>query len=127
MSHPRDGEDRRREAQLRQEAAGRYPTVPARMWTSARRLERLLLRSNQGQPGPGRTMNDDDFRFRVGGASRGGMPGEGTRRGEPGFALQRQRASRPISMPSPISKAPYRAFTTHELGASSSDPGSGSG
>jgi hypothetical protein len=27
----------------------------------------------------------------------------------------------------PISKAPYRAFTTHELGASSSDPGSGSG
>jgi hypothetical protein len=85
MSYPRNGENRRREAQLRQEAAGRYPTVPARMWTSARRLERLLVRSNQEQPGSGRTMNDDDFRFRVGGVSRGGMLGEGTRRGEVGW------------------------------------------
>jgi hypothetical protein len=85
MSHPRNAATRRREAQLKQGAAGRYPTVPARMWTSAGRLERLLVRSNQGQPGSGRTMNDDDFEFRVGGVSRGGMPREGTRRGEPGW------------------------------------------
>jgi hypothetical protein len=105
MSHPRDGEDRRREAQLRREAVDRYPTVPARMWTHARRLEALLMRSQQGRPSSGRIMSEDDFEFRVGGVSRGGMPGEGTRRGEPGFALQGERASRPISMPSPISCA----------------------
>jgi hypothetical protein len=85
MSHPRNAASRRREAQLRPEAAGRYPTVPARMWTSARRLERLLVKSNHGQPGAGRTMNDEDFQFRVGSAPRGGMLDEGTRRGELGW------------------------------------------
>jgi hypothetical protein len=85
MSHPRNGENRRREAQLRREAADRYPTVPARMWTHARRLDALLMRSQQGRPRSGRTMSEDDFQFRVGGAPRGGMLGEGTRRGELGW------------------------------------------
>jgi hypothetical protein len=87
MSHPRNAANRRREAQLRREAAGRYPTFPARMWTHARRLEALLMRSQQGRPSSGRTMSDDDFEFRVGAVSRGGMPREGTRRGELGWVL----------------------------------------
>jgi hypothetical protein len=81
--------NRRREAQLRREAAGRYPSVPARMWTPARRLERLLATLEEESSDSGRIMSDADFQFRGGMAPRGESPPEGTRRGEPGWVPRR--------------------------------------
>jgi hypothetical protein len=66
--------NRRREAQLKREAAERYPTVPARMWTPARRLESLLTAEQEELRTSGRTMSDDDFQFRGGIAPRGESP-----------------------------------------------------
>lgn len=89
MAKARNTANRRREAQLRREAAGRYPTVPARMWTPARRLEHLLATPETEVPTSGRIMSDADFQFRGGIAPRGGSPPEGTRLGEPGWARRR--------------------------------------
>jgi hypothetical protein len=44
---------------LRPECADRYPTLPARMWTSAARLAGLVARK-------GRTLPEADFEFRGG-------------------------------------------------------------
>jgi len=85
MPKSRNPSNRRREAQLKREAADRYPTVPARMWTPARRLESLLAAEREGLETSGRTLSQGDFQFRGGIAPRGGCPPEGTRRGEPGW------------------------------------------
>ncbi len=85
----RSGANRRREAQLKREAADHHPTVPARMWTPARRLESLLTAEQEELRTSGRTMSEDDFQFRGGIAPRGECPAEGTRRGEPGWVGRR--------------------------------------
>ena len=58
-----------RQAKLRPECANRYPTLPARMWTSARRLVELVA-SYQRAPAPKtkteRTLPEADFEFQGG-------------------------------------------------------------
>jgi hypothetical protein len=61
-----------RQAKLRPECAGRYPTLPARMWTSATGLAELVASyrgARPGEPDQQRTLSETDFEFR-GGASR---------------------------------------------------------
>jgi hypothetical protein len=60
-----------REAALRPSAAGRYPYLPARMWTAAGRLAELVARY-RGIPAEAvnrlnRVLSDRDFMFRGGG------------------------------------------------------------
>jgi hypothetical protein len=60
-----------RQAKLRPECADRYPTLPARMWTSAARLAELVAsyrRAPQrpGETKKGRTLPEADFEFRGG-------------------------------------------------------------
>jgi hypothetical protein len=79
-----------RQAKLRPECADRYPTLPARMWTSAARLAELVASYRRGPQRPGkarkgRTLPETDFEF------RGGFPRwlggwlTRTRTGEPAF------------------------------------------
>jgi hypothetical protein len=80
-----------RQAKLRRECADRYPTLPARMWTSATYLAELVAFYRVARPKrPGkldkeRTLSETDFEF------RGGFPrwSDGliarTRTGEPAF------------------------------------------
>ncbi len=77
--------NRRREAQLRREAAEAHPTIPARMWTPVKRLERLVTEAGDVSPQGGRLLNDSDFVFRGGVGPRKAAPPQGTRRGEPGY------------------------------------------
>ena len=79
-----------RQAQLRPECADRYPTLPARMWTTAARLVELVASYRRAPPRPGkiekgRTLSEADFEFR-GGSPRwmGGLIAR-TRTGEPAF------------------------------------------
>ena len=61
-----------RQAKLRPECAERYPTLPARMWTSATCLAELVSSyrgARPGEPDKERTLSETDFEFR-GGASR---------------------------------------------------------
>jgi hypothetical protein len=81
-----------RQAKLRPECAERYPTLPARMWTSATWLAQLvasyrgalpeLPRQNDNE----RTLTESDFEFRGGfcRSPRGLFPR--TRIGEPAFS-----------------------------------------
>jgi hypothetical protein len=79
-----------RQAKLKPEWADRYPTLPARMWTSAARLAELVA-SYRGAPQKAgkvkkdRTLPETEFEFR-GGSSRwlGGLIVR-TRIGEPAF------------------------------------------
>jgi hypothetical protein len=65
-----------RQARLRPEWADRYPTLPARMWTSAARLAELVACYRRARPQPpgviekGRTLPEAEFEFR-GGSFRG--------------------------------------------------------
>jgi hypothetical protein len=61
-----------RQAKLRPECAKRYPTLPARMWTSATCLAELVSAYRGARPREAdkeRTLSETDFEFR-GGASR---------------------------------------------------------
>jgi hypothetical protein len=61
-----------RQAKLRPECAERYPTLPARMWTSATCLAELVSSYRGARPRETdrkRTLSETDFEFR-GGASR---------------------------------------------------------
>ena len=61
-----------RQAKLKPECAERYPTLPARMWTSATCLAELVSSYRAAQPGEPdkeRTLSETDFEFR-GGVSR---------------------------------------------------------
>ena len=60
-----------RQAKLRPECADRYPTLPARMWTSAARLADLVASYRPAPQRPektrkGRTLPEADFEFRGG-------------------------------------------------------------
>jgi hypothetical protein len=60
-----------REAALKPSAAQSYPYLPARMWTTARRLAELVARY-RGLPAEAvdrtdRVLTDQDFVFRSGG------------------------------------------------------------
>ena len=80
-----------RQAKLKPECAELYPTLPARMWTSAVWLAQLVGAYRRAQPQrPGRTekertLSEADFEF------RGGLPHwlggsiAHTRTGEPAF------------------------------------------
>jgi hypothetical protein len=63
-----------RQAQLRPECAERYPTLPARMWTSATRVAGLVASFRGARPewpevsDKERTLLEADFEF------RGGLP-----------------------------------------------------
>jgi hypothetical protein len=60
-----------RQAQLRPECADRYPTLPARIWTSATCLAELVATyqgPRHGKPNKDRTLSEGDFEF------RGGLP-----------------------------------------------------
>jgi hypothetical protein len=80
-----------RQAKLRPECANRYPTLPARMWTSAARLAELVASYRRalqrpGKTRKGRTLPEADFEFR-GGFPRWGLGGwiVRTRTGELAF------------------------------------------
>ena len=67
-----------RQAKLRPECANRYPTLPARIWTSASRLAELVASYGRAPQRPektrkGRTLPEADFEFR--GPSRAGWAG----------------------------------------------------
>ena len=61
-----------RQAKLRPECAQRYPTLPARMWTSATCLADLVASyrgarpERRGEPDEERTLSEADFEFRGG-------------------------------------------------------------
>jgi hypothetical protein len=61
-----------RQAKLRPECADRYPTLPARMWTSATCLAELVASYREarpkrpGKPDKERTLREADFEFRGG-------------------------------------------------------------
>jgi hypothetical protein len=61
-----------RQAKLRPECAERYPTLPARMWTSATWLADLVAsyrevrRGRRREPDEERTLSEADFEFRGG-------------------------------------------------------------
>jgi hypothetical protein len=68
-----------RQAKLKPESAERYPTLPARMWTSATGLAELVASYQKAQPKglrtheKERTLSEADFEFRGGfPASRAG-------------------------------------------------------
>ena len=77
-----------RQAQLRPECAERYPTLPARIWTSASYLAELVAYSRgtrsewPGTSDQERTLLDADFDFRGGFPRRLGGWFARTRRGE---------------------------------------------
>jgi hypothetical protein len=79
-----------REAKLKPECAERYPTLPARMWTSATSLAELVAFYQEAPPerprkhNKERTLSDIDFEF------RGGLP-----RGLGGL-FTRTRISEPV-------------------------------
>ena len=56
-----------RQAKLRPECADRYPTLPARMWTSAARLADLVASHRPAPQRPEKTrLPEADFEFRGG-------------------------------------------------------------
>ena len=61
-----------RQAKLKPECAERYPTIPARMWTSAARLAQLVGAYRQARAQcpkrteKERTLSETDFEFRGG-------------------------------------------------------------
>jgi len=58
-----------RQAKLRPESAERFPTLPARMWTSATCLAELVISDGETRPGKPpkeRTLSETDFEFRGG-------------------------------------------------------------
>jgi hypothetical protein len=61
-----------RQAKLRPECAERYPTLPARMWTSASCLADLVASyggarpERRGETDEERTLSEADFEFRGG-------------------------------------------------------------
>jgi hypothetical protein len=77
-----------RQAKLRPECAERYPTLPARMWTSATCLSELVASSGRARPHRlgktemGRTLSEADFEFRGGFPRRLGGLFARTRTGE---------------------------------------------
>ena len=80
-----------RQAKLRPECANRYPTLPARMWTSAARLDELVASYRRApqrleNPRKGRTLPDTDFEFQGGFPRRLGGLITHTRPGEPAFS-----------------------------------------
>ena len=81
-----------RQAKLKPECADRYPTLPARMWTSAARLAELVApyRRAPQRPGKtrkGRTLPEADFEFRGGFAQLIGRVDRGhPHSGEPTFS-----------------------------------------
>jgi hypothetical protein len=80
-----------RQAKLRPECANRYPTLPARMWTSAARLVELVASYRRApqrleNPRKGRTLPDTDFEFQGGFCRRLGGLITGTGSGEPAFS-----------------------------------------
>ena len=80
-----------RQAKLRPECANRYPTLPARMWTSAARLDELVTSYRRApqrleNPRKGRTLPDTDFEFQGGFPRRLGGLITHTRLGEPAFS-----------------------------------------
>ena len=65
----REARDAVRQAKLKPEFAGRYPTLPVRMWTSARWLAALVASYRQAVavgPEGERPLSDTDFEFRGG-------------------------------------------------------------
>ena len=80
-----------RQAKLKPECAELYPTLPARMWTSAACLTELVGTYRRARPQrPGRTENertlsDADFEFRGGLPHWSGGSIAHTRTGEPAF------------------------------------------
>jgi hypothetical protein len=78
-----------RQARLKPECAERYPTLPARMWTSATCLAELVTASRGAQPaklGKDRTLCDADFQFRGGFSRWSHQSFAGPRIGEPPFS-----------------------------------------
>ena len=76
-----------RQAKLRPECAERYPTLPARMWTSATSLAELVSSYRAALPGEPneRTLSETDFEFRGGASRRSGGLLVRTRIDEPAF------------------------------------------
>lgn len=80
-----------RQAKLKPASAGRYPTLPARMWTSAAWLAELVVADRQGgQQRPGnaeqdRSLPESDFEFRGGSLHWLGASTTHTRIGESVF------------------------------------------
>jgi hypothetical protein len=77
-----------RQAKLRPECAERYPTLPARMWTSATCLAELVASSEGARPEQSekeRTLSETDFEFRGGVSRRSGGLFPHTRIDEPAF------------------------------------------
>ena len=78
-----------RQAKLRAECADRYPTLPARMWTSAAHLAELVASPAPQRPEKtrkGRTLPEADFEFRGGSPRWLGRLIARTRTGEPAFS-----------------------------------------
>jgi hypothetical protein len=81
-----------RQAKLRPECAELYPTLPARMWTSAAWLAQLVTPSRRARaqrPGKAekeRTLPEADFEFRGGSAHWLGGSTAHTRTGESVFS-----------------------------------------
>ena len=79
-------------AKLRPERADRYPTLPARMWTTAAWLAELVAsyrRPRPERPGTtekGRILPESDFEFRGGFRRRIGGWFSRTRAGELGYS-----------------------------------------
>ena len=77
-----------RQAKLKPECADRYPTLPARMWTSAACLTELVTAYRRAWPRrpakaeKGRTLSETDFEFRGGFPRRLGGLFACTRTGE---------------------------------------------
>lgn len=78
-----------RQAKLRPECAERYPTLPARMWTSATCLAELVASSRGARPeerDKKRALSETDFEFRGGASRRSGGLFAHTRIDEPAFS-----------------------------------------
>lgn len=68
-----------RQAKLRPECADRYPTLPARMWTSAARLAELVASYRPSPQRPEKTetaraLPETDFEFRGGFPTPSALP-----------------------------------------------------
>jgi hypothetical protein len=77
-----------RQAKLRPECAERYPTLPARLWTSATCLAELVSSYRAAQPGEPdkeRALSQTDFEFRGGVSRSSGELFAHTRIDEPAF------------------------------------------
>jgi hypothetical protein len=80
-----------RQAKLRPECAERYPTLPARMWTSATCLVDLVASyrtapERLGKPSEARTLSEADFEFRGGSPRWWARSCARTRNGEPALS-----------------------------------------